>query len=41
MRASNNFMPAAVSYVVIQVQMGILPIGRSATLLPTEPPSIP
>jgi hypothetical protein len=29
-----------VSYVIVQVQMGILP-GDAATLLPTEPPPIP
>ncbi len=33
-------MLIAVSYVVLQVQMGILPVGHAATLLPTEHPSI-
>ena len=28
------------SYVVTQVQMGILPVGRATALLPTKPPSI-
>ena len=29
------------AYVVLQVQMGILPVGDATTLLPTEPTSIP
>jgi hypothetical protein len=33
-------MLMAVSYVIVQVQMGILPVGHAATLLPTKPPSI-
>ena len=40
MRASSYSMLTAVSYVVVQVQMGILPVGYAATLLPTESPSI-
>jgi hypothetical protein len=40
-RASSYTMLTAVSYVVVQVQMGILPIRHTATLPPTEPPSIP
>ena len=28
------------SHVVVQVQMGILPVGRAAALLPTKPPPI-
>ena len=33
-------MLSSVSYVVMQVQMGILPVGRASTLLPTKPPAI-
>jgi hypothetical protein len=32
------YMLTSVSYVVEQVQMGILPTGDASTLLPTEPP---
>ena len=34
-------IPTTVSHIVFQVPMGILPVGHAATLLPTEPPSIP
>ena len=34
------FHVASISYVVIQVQMGILPVGRATTLLPAKPPTI-
>ncbi len=40
MRASSRAMLTAVSYVVAQVQMGVLPVGHAATLSPTESPSI-
>ena len=33
-------MLEVVSYVVIQVQMGILPVGSATSLLSTKPPSI-
>ena len=33
-------MLTVVSYIVVQVQMGILPVGLTATLLPAEPSSI-
>jgi hypothetical protein len=33
-------MFTAVSYVTVQVQMGIMSAGYTATLLPTEPPPI-
>jgi hypothetical protein len=34
------YMLMSVSYVVVQVQMGILPVGDASTLLPTEPPQV-
>ena len=39
-RESSYCMLESVFYVVVQVQMGILPIGDATTLLPTEPPQI-
>ena len=39
MRILSNVMHV-VAYVAVQVQMGILPVGRAATVLPTESPSI-
>ena len=33
-------MLGATHYVVVQVQMGILPAGRAAALLPSKPPPI-
>ena len=40
MRATACVMFIA-SHVIMQVQMGILPVGNTATLLPTEPTPIP
>ena len=33
-------MPIAGSHVVVQVQMGILPVGRAAALHPPKPPPL-
>jgi hypothetical protein len=33
-------MLVTVPYVVLQVQMGVLPAGRAAALLPPKPPPI-
>ena len=33
-------MLVAAPYVVVQVQMGILPVGRAAALHPPKPPPI-
>ena len=29
-----------ISYIVVQVSMGILPVGRATALLPTKSPTI-
>jgi hypothetical protein len=33
-------MLTSVPYFIVQVQMGILPVGNTPSLLPTEPPPI-
>ena len=33
-------MPIAGSHVILQVQVGILPVGRAAALHPSKPPPI-